>query len=83
MAQAKEITFEEFRKQYGTEEACRKELFRPRFPNGFVCPKCDCREYYPIRKRNTMMSERLTQAKTGQGIPVDEVFSLLRGDVHG
>lgn len=53
MAQAKAITFEEFRKQYGSEEACRKESFRLRFPDSFVCPKCGSREYYPIRKRNT------------------------------
>ena len=53
VAQTKAITFEEFRKQYETEEACREELFRLRFPNGFVCPKCGCREYYLIRKRNT------------------------------
>ena len=46
MAQAKAITFEEFCKQYETEEACREELFRLRFPDGFVCPRCGCREYY-------------------------------------
>lgn len=32
---------------------------------------------------DSMMSEGLTQAKAGQGIPVDEAFSLLRGDMHG
>ncbi len=31
----------------------REELFRLRFPDGIVCPKCGCREYYPIRTRNT------------------------------
>lgn len=53
MAQAKAIKFKEFRKQYETEEACREELFRLRFPDGFVCPKCGCQEYYSIRSRNT------------------------------
>lgn len=53
MAQAERITFEEFRTRYATEEACREELFRLRFPEGFVCPKCGCREYYPVRTRNT------------------------------
>lgn len=40
MARTAEITFKEFRRRYNTEDACRAELFRLRFPNGFVCPKC-------------------------------------------
>ena len=47
------ITFEEFRTRFSTEDACRAELFRLRFPNGLVCPKCGCTEYYPVRGRNT------------------------------
>ena len=53
MARAESITFEEFRTRFSTEESCRAELFRLRFPNGFVCPKCGCTEYYPVRGRNT------------------------------
>ena len=53
MAHAESITFWEFRTRFSTEEACRAELFRLRFPNGFVCPKCGCTEYYPVRGRNT------------------------------
>ena len=52
MARAESITFGEFRTRFSTEEACRAELFRLRFPNGFVCPKCGCTEYYPFRGRN-------------------------------
>ena len=52
MARAESITFEEFRTCFSTEEICRAELFRLRFPNGFVCPKCGCTEYYPVRGRN-------------------------------
>ena len=48
MARTAEITFKEFRRRYNTEDACRAELFRLRFPNGFVCPKCGCVEYYPV-----------------------------------
>lgn len=47
------ISFKEFRTRYSTEEACREELFRLRFPNGFICPKCGCVEYYPIKGRST------------------------------
>lgn len=52
MARTAEITFKEFRRRYNTEEACRAELFRLRFPNGFVCPKCGCVEYYPVHGRH-------------------------------
>lgn len=48
MAEATAVTFKEFRARYNTEDACRRELFRLRFPEGFVCPVCGCREYYPI-----------------------------------
>ena len=52
MARTAETTFKEFRRRYNTEDACRAELFRLRFPNGFVCPKCGCVEYYPVHGRN-------------------------------
>ena len=52
MAHAEKITFQEFRTRFSTEESCRAELFRLRFPNGFFCPKCGCTEYYPVRGRN-------------------------------
>ena len=51
MAKAAAISFKEFRSRYSTEEVCREELFRQRFPQGFVCPKCGCTEYYPVRGR--------------------------------
>ena len=52
MAKAATISFKEFRTRYRTEEACREELFRQRFPEGFVCPKCGCKEFSVIRSRN-------------------------------
>ena len=52
MARTAEITFKEFRRRYNTEDACRAELFRLRFPNGFVCSKCGCVEYCPVHGRN-------------------------------
>ena len=53
MARAESIAFEEFRTRFSAEDACRAELFRLRFPDGFICPKCGCTEYYPVRGRNT------------------------------
>lgn len=52
MAAAERITFADFQKRFQSEEACRKYLYRQRFPEGFVCPKCGGTEYYPIYRRN-------------------------------
>jgi len=34
------MTFDEFNKQFQTEEQCREYLYHLRWPTGFVCPKC-------------------------------------------
>lgn len=52
MSKAAQITFKEFRTRFVTEEDCRSYLFGERFPDGFVCPKCGCQEYYCIKKRH-------------------------------
>jgi transposase-like protein len=48
----KEYRFFQWQKMFGTEEACREHLFKIRWPNGFVCPKCGCVEYYYIKGRD-------------------------------
>jgi transposase-like protein len=52
MAKQKAMGFKEFRERFNNEEACREYLFTIRWPNGFVCPKCGCIEYYTIATRN-------------------------------
>jgi transposase-like protein len=42
------MTFREFIKRFSTEEQCRDYLFALRFPNGFICPKCNHNEYWKI-----------------------------------
>jgi hypothetical protein len=42
----------DFQEKFNTEEKCREFLFKLRFPQGFVCPKCGCTEYY-FRKKGT------------------------------
>ena len=34
------MSFQEFCERFSSEEACREKLFKMRWPNGFVCPKC-------------------------------------------
>lgn len=58
MAQAEKITFKQFQKRFSTEESCREFLYQQRFPDGFVCPKCGCREYYPIYRRGLCQCKR-------------------------
>ena len=41
----------EFQSKYGTEEACAKALFKYKWPEGFVCPKCGNKTYYKNRSR--------------------------------
>jgi len=42
------MTFDEFVKNFSTEEQCRDYLFKLRWPNGFECPKCGCDECWQI-----------------------------------
>ncbi len=47
-----EITFFEFKKKYVTESDCRDKLFKMKWSDGYVCPKCGHKEYYSIKKRH-------------------------------
>jgi hypothetical protein len=40
----------EFEHWFHTEEACRKHLFRLRWPQGFSCPRCEGRQAWPVRR---------------------------------
>lgn len=51
MTERKPTEFELIQKQFSTDEACRKYLFQLKWPTGFICPDCGCREYYLIKTR--------------------------------
>ena len=42
----------EWQKKFGSENACRNELARVRWPNGFQCPCCSSTKYSYITTRN-------------------------------
>ena len=69
MAHAERITFAEYRSRFATEADCREYLFQIRFPEGFVCPKCGCTEYYPIRTRHIFEAMVTLIAVTFHGGP--------------
>jgi Transposase zinc-ribbon domain len=39
----------EFDARFRSEEACREYLLQLRWPDGFRCPRCGCRESSPVR----------------------------------
>jgi len=38
----------DFEKRFSTEEDCRDYLFQLRWPNGFICPRCNNQKAWPI-----------------------------------
>lgn len=47
----REISWSQFQKRFRTEAACRRYLFKLRWPKGFVCPQCGHTQYYRVPKR--------------------------------
>jgi transposase-like protein len=52
MAKQETIGFMEFITKFNTEEACREHLFKIRWADGFICPKCGHDKYYNVSTRN-------------------------------
>ena len=46
--------FQEFLEVFKNEEACSSYLFEMRWPNGFVCPKCNIATKFWSTARNTI-----------------------------
>lgn len=42
----KGLSFKEFHKNYGTEAKCRRVLFKWKWADGFICPKCGATRYW-------------------------------------
>lgn len=51
MHHKKELSLREFLNRFPTEESCEEYLFQQKWPDGFICPKCGCREFYHIKGR--------------------------------
>jgi len=52
MSKQHEMGIMEFVEKYKDENSCRDFLFEKRFPNGFICPKCECCSHGIYAKRN-------------------------------
>ena len=40
------VTLPEFEKRFGTEKACREYLYKLKWPDGFICPKCGNTQFW-------------------------------------
>lgn len=49
MTKKNALSFSKFIKRFSTEQACAEYLYQVKWLEGYVCPKCGCREHYPIR----------------------------------
>jgi len=47
-------TIADFESKFSSEEACRDYLFRLRWPQGFICPRCQATKSWPT-KRNLLV----------------------------
>lgn len=51
---SKKFTFKDFLKRFPNDEACLKEIYNNRYPNGVDCIKCKrLKRYYPLTSRTT------------------------------
>jgi transposase-like protein len=64
--------FEIIQAKFETDDACRDYMFKQRWPGGFICPLCGCREYYLIKKRHKYQCKNCRyQASVTEGTVMD------------
>jgi len=69
------LTLFDYQKQFSTEEDCYNYLFKHRWPNGFVCPKCGGIEYYMIYQHKRFQCK---QCRHQTSLTAGTVFHNLR-----
>lgn len=73
------LSTSDFHRLYGTEEQCRAALVRMRWPDGFACPKCGCREHGYCEPRGLFQCRACrvqTSARAGtivSGLPLPHI----------
>ncbi len=79
MATKKRVGFEDLQRRFDTEDACGNHLFKLRWPDGFICPVCGCREYYHITTRHKYACKNCRyQASVTAGTVMDRSHLSLR-----
>ena len=80
MAQQKPMTILEFQEKFSTEEACREHLYKMRWPEEFVCPKCGTIDKpFNVASRNRYQCKHCNhQASVTSGTVMDKTRVPLR-----
>ena len=71
----KGMSLPDFMRLYGTEEQCFDALFKWRWPNGFVCPKCGCTKGCQLSSRKL---QQCSACHHQTSITADTVFSATK-----
>lgn len=81
MAQQETMTMMKFMERFDTEEKCREYLYKIRWPEGFVCPKCGAKDDRPfqIKSRHKLQCRHCThQTSVTAGTIMDKSRTPLR-----
>ncbi len=79
MSKKKRVGLEDIQRRFDTEDSCRDYLFKLRWPDGFICPVCGCREYYHITTRHKYACKSCRyQASVTAGTVMDRIHLSLR-----
>ncbi len=79
MATKKRVGFDDIQRRFNTEDACREHLIKLRWPDGFICPMCGCKEYYEITTRHKFACKSCRyQASVTAGTVMDRSHLSLR-----
>jgi transposase-like protein len=68
----------ELEARFSTEEACHEYLMHLRWPDGFVCPRCGGRNYWPASRRRLVCRTCRYQASTTSGTIFQDTRKPLR-----
>jgi transposase-like protein len=68
----------EFEDQFADEEQCWQYLYRLRWPEGFCCPRCRNRAYWPARRRLLVCTSCQFQVSVTAGTVFQDTHKPLR-----
>jgi transposase-like protein len=69
----------QFQKQFSNEEACYKYLYQIRWPDGWICPKCQAKKCYYIKPRKLY---ECSECKYHASVTAGTIFHKTRTPLH-